>query len=84
MFISASGALEVVNMLCFGWICKFRNRIFCCTFIGVLHDPNMKYELQVANPKEFYHEIHRPAHFNTFCSLDEGESVGADRENFFT
>jgi|SRR6218665_595909 len=52
--------------------------------IGVLHDPNMKYELQLANPKEFYHEIHRPAHFNTFRSLDEGEAVGADREDFFT
>ena len=44
----------------------------------------MKYELQLANPKEFYHEIHRPAHFNTFRSLDEGEAVGADREDFFT
>ena len=26
---------------------------------GVRHDPNMKYELQLANPKEFYHEVHR-------------------------
>ncbi|KAK9738667.1 JAB1/Mov34/MPN/PAD-1 ubiquitin protease [Popillia japonica] len=29
-------------------------------FMGVRHDPNMKYELQLANPKEFYHEVHRP------------------------
>lgn len=26
-------------------------------FIGARHDVNMKYELQLANPKEFYHEV---------------------------
>lgn len=50
-------------------------------FMGVRHDPNMKYELQLANPKEFYHEIHRPAHFLNFSSLEDGEGVGADRED---
>ena len=50
---------------------------------GVRHDPNMKYELQLANPKEFYHEIHRPAHFLNFSSLEDGEGVGADREDVF-
>ncbi|XP_029055489.1 pre-mRNA-processing-splicing factor 8 [Osmia bicornis bicornis] len=52
-------------------------------FMGVRHDPNMKYELQLANPKEFYHEIHRPAHFLNFSSLEDGEGVGADREDVF-
>ena len=26
-------------------------------FMGVRHDPNMKYDLHLANPKEFYHEV---------------------------
>lgn len=52
-------------------------------FIGVRHDPNMKYDLKLANPKEFYHEIHRPAHFLNFSSLEDGDSVGADKENLF-
>ena len=30
-------------------------------FMGVKHSPTMKYGLHLANPKEFYHEIHRLA-----------------------
>ena len=52
-------------------------------FMGVRHDPNMKYELQLANPKEFYHEVHRPAHFLNFASLEDGDGVGADREDMY-
>lgn len=44
----------------------------------------MKYELQLANPKEFYHEIHRTAHFSNFASIDESDYVGADREDAFS
>lgn len=47
------------------------------------HDPSMKYELQLANPKEFYHEVHRPAHFLNFSSLEDGDGAGADREDAF-
>lgn len=50
---------------------------------GVRHDPNMKYELQLSNPKEFYHEVHRPAHFLNFSSLEDGDGVGADREDMY-
>lgn len=50
---------------------------------GVRHDPNMKYELQLCNPKEFYHEVHRPAHFLNFSSLEDGDGVGADREDMY-
>jgi hypothetical protein len=28
-------------------------------FMGVKHSPAMKYGLKLANPKEFYHEVHR-------------------------
>lgn len=50
---------------------------------GVRHDPNMKYDLQLANPKEFYHEVHRPSHFLNFASLQEGEIYNADREDVY-
>ncbi|KAH7955968.1 hypothetical protein HPB52_005301 [Rhipicephalus sanguineus] len=52
-------------------------------FMGVRHDPSMKYELQLANPKEFYHEIHRPSHFLNFSSLEEPDSIGNDREDLY-
>ncbi|XP_049918391.1 pre-mRNA-processing-splicing factor 8 [Epinephelus moara] len=52
-------------------------------FMGVRHDPNMKYDLQLANPKEFYHEVHRPSHFLNFASLQEGEIYNADREDMY-
>lgn len=47
------------------------------------HDAGMKYELQLANPKEFYHEIHRPAHFLNFSSIEDSDNTGADREDAF-
>eukprot|EP00106_Octopus_bimaculoides_P022674 XP_014790116.1 PREDICTED: pre-mRNA-processing-splicing factor 8 [Octopus bimaculoides] len=53
-------------------------------FMGVRHDPNMKYDLQLANPKEFYHEVHRPSHFLNFSALEDAENVGADREDLYT
>ena len=52
--------------------------------MGVRHDPNMRYELALSNPKEFYHEVHRPSHFMNFASIEEGvDTVGADREDIF-
>lgn len=51
--------------------------------LGVRHDPNMKYDLQLANPKEFYHEVHRPSHFLNFASLQEGEIYNADHEDMY-
>ncbi|XP_055686190.1 pre-mRNA-processing-splicing factor 8 [Lutzomyia longipalpis] len=54
-------------------------------FMGVRHDANMKYELQLSNPKEFYHEIHRPSHFLLFSNLEDGtDGIGADREDLFS
>ncbi|CAK7306293.1 Pre-mRNA-processing-splicing factor 8 [Vulpes lagopus] len=52
-------------------------------FMGVRQDPNMKYELQLANSKEFYHEVHRPSHFLNFALLQEGEVYSADREDLY-
>ena len=54
-------------------------------FMGVRHDPTMKYELHMANPKEWSaNEVHRPTHFLKFATIEEGESVGADRDDCFT
>lgn len=64
-------------------VCESTNKCFLFKFLGVRHDANMKYELQLANPKEFYHEIHRPAHFLNFSSLEDGDGVGADREDVY-
>ena len=38
----------------------------------------------MSNPKEFYHEVHRPSHFLNFTSLEEGTDWnGADRDDMF-
>ena len=50
---------------------------------GVRHDANMKYDLSLANPKEFYHEVHRPSHFLTFSAMEEGDMTGNDREDHY-
>jgi len=51
-------------------------------FMGVKHSTSMKYGLRLANPKEFYHEVHRPTHFNEFAHLEDAD-VGVDIENSF-
>lgn len=50
---------------------------------GVRHSATMHYELQLANPKEFYNEAHRPAHFLNFSSLEEVEMASADHEDMY-
>jgi pre-mRNA-processing factor 8 len=53
-------------------------------FMGVKHKPSMRYSLQLSNPKEYYHEIHRPSHFLTFSKIEDGDpNTGADREDNF-
>ena len=51
-------------------------------FMGVKHAPSMRYGLKLANPKDFYHEAHRPNHFLEFSILEDAEPE-ADRENPF-
>lgn len=52
---------------------------------GVRHDPNMKYGVQLGNPREFYHEVHRPAHFMNFAAMEDAAAptIAADREDLF-
>jgi len=55
-------------------------------FMGMKHSVNMKYGLKLENPKEFYHEIHRPGHFLKFSTMEDQEQAveGVDREDVFT
>lgn len=50
-------------------------------FMGVKHDPARKYDLMLANPKEFYHEVHRSSHFLNFSNIEQAEHYIADRED---
>ena len=59
-------------------------------FQGVKHSPGMQYALRLANPKEFYHESHRPTHFLEFSGADgnaadggDGDALEADRDDVF-
>lgn len=49
-------------------------------FMGVRHSSSMKYDLELSTPREYYHELHRPAHFLNFSSM---ETVDADAEDTF-
>ncbi|EKX45108.1 hypothetical protein GUITHDRAFT_87243 [Guillardia theta CCMP2712] len=50
-------------------------------FMGVKHQQSMKYGLKLDNPKEFYHESHRPVHFLQFASFEDLGAEGHDRDN---
>jgi len=51
-------------------------------FHGVKHSPNMKYGLKLDVPKDFYHEVHRPAHFLNFATMETPDS-GVEKEDLF-
>ena len=51
-------------------------------FMGVKHSASMRYGVTLANPREFYHESHRPAHFLEFAALEDADA-GVDVENHF-
>ena len=52
--------------------------------LGVRHSVGMRYDLQLANPKEFYHEVHRPSHFLNFAMMEDSEIAGTDREDMYS
>eukprot|EP00919_Chromeraceae_sp_WS-2016_P038122 GHVR01091062.1.p1 GENE.GHVR01091062.1~~GHVR01091062.1.p1 ORF type:complete len:2068 (+),score=339.45 GHVR01091062.1:814-7017(+) len=52
-------------------------------FVGVKHSVSMRYGLMLDNPKEFYHESHRPAHFLQFQQLELQQQAGVDRDDCF-
>eukprot|EP00457_Paulinella_chromatophora_P000102 gb/GEZN01000102.1/.p1 GENE.gb/GEZN01000102.1/~~gb/GEZN01000102.1/.p1 ORF type:complete len:2329 (-),score=298.26 gb/GEZN01000102.1/:74-7060(-) len=61
-------------------------------FMGMKHSVGMKYGVKLENPKEFYHEVHRPGHFLKFSGIEDSgqddgtaisEEVSTDREDLF-
>lgn len=53
-------------------------------FNGINFSQNMKYTLVLDNPKDFYNEMHRTAHFLDFArNEDEIEAELPDREDHF-
>jgi len=52
-------------------------------FQGMKHSAQMKYGLKPDNPREFYHETHRPGHYLKFASMEEDADGAADREDLF-
>lgn len=63
---------------------RYESNIILFVVLGVRHSPNMRYELQLFNPKEFYHEVHRPSHFLNFSTMEDVEVIGADRDDMFS
>jgi len=54
-------------------------------FNGINFNQNMKYTLVSDCPKDYYHEMHRAAHFLDFAKgEDEAEADNHDREDLFT
>lgn len=51
-------------------------------FMGVKHSSSMKYGVKLGMPLEFFHELHRPAHFLNFSAMEQGEET-VDREDVF-
>jgi len=49
-------------------------RSFHLNFAGAKHSVNMKYGVKLDNPKEFYHESHRPGHFLKVRALPRAEA----------
>lgn len=54
-------------------------------FMGHKHNVGMKYGLRLANPREFYHESHRPSHVLNFVAsaTGSGADLPVDAEDFF-
>jgi len=60
------------------------NNIWNYNFIGLGLVPTMKYGLILANPKDFYNEIHRISHFIKFRRTEDAEETDIiDKENVF-
>lgn len=53
-------------------------------FMGMKHSTDMKYGLKLENPKEYYHESHRPAHFLRFTQVEDDGFQEVDREDLFS
>jgi len=56
-------------------------------FTGVKHSPTMRFGLKLANPLEYYNEVHRSTHFLNFSRMEENEieqEQGTDAEDLLS
>ena len=60
------------------------NGIWNYNFMRINFTQNIKYNLILNNPNEFFHEVHRPSHFLNFMkNEDEFQNEVPDREDLF-
>ena len=61
------------------------NHLWNYNFVGLGLVPSMKYSLILANPKDFYHEVHRASHFIKFIVNEEEQENNdiAEKEDLF-
>lgn len=52
-------------------------------FMAMKHAVTMGFGLKLENPKEFYHESHRPIHFLKFASMEDKDEGAVDAEDVF-
>jgi len=52
-------------------------------FMGMKHSPTMSYGLKLENPREFYHEVHRPGHFTKFSAMEDVSEASTEKEDMF-
>ncbi len=54
-------------------------------FMKTVFSPNIRYALTLANPLEYFHELHRPSMFLNFSKGDEEtENETPDQEDVFS
>jgi pre-mRNA-processing factor 8 len=52
-------------------------------FMRIIFASDIKCNLMLANPVDFYNEIHRPSQFLNFTPTDEEETEAVDKEDLF-
>ena len=40
----------------------------------------MSYKLVMSNPKEYYHELHRPSHFMKFADIEQEGMMDGEKK----
>lgn len=60
------------------------NHVWNYNFVGLGLVPSVKYSIILANPRDFYHEVHRTSHFIKFVNQEEEDGwEGVDKEDLF-
>lgn len=54
--------------------------VWSYNFMGIKHSQGMDYSLMLGNPKDFYAEAHRPAHFMSFATMDADAALQAEAD----